>query len=191
MPQQGLIQVYTGDGKGKTTAALGLCLRAAGHGMQVEFIQFQKGSAYMGELFALQRLPQIHITQFGWGCPRSAMIRSGMAHCIQCGECFRRNRETDNPWPAMGFQYAEQVLQAGKVDLVVLDEVSYIMSRGYVPVEKVLDTLRQRPAHVEVVLTGRRMPQEIIDEAHLVTEMTVTKHPLVDGITSSRRGIEY
>lgn len=187
----GLIQVYTGDGKGKTTAALGLCLRAIGHGLKVEFIQFQKGSAYMGELFSLQRIPQIRITQFGWGCSRSAMIRSGVAHCVGCGECFRRNREPENPWPALGMDYAAKILVEGKTDLVVLDEVSYIMNRNYVSVEQVLNGMVKRPSNTEVVLTGRKMPQAIIDSAHLVTEFYPCKHPLANGTSQSRRGIEY
>ncbi|ABZ84950.1 ATP:corrinoid adenosyltransferase btur/cobo/cobp [Heliomicrobium modesticaldum Ice1] len=187
----GLIQVYTGDGKGKTTAAFGLCLRAAGHGKRCEIIQFQKGSAYMGELYAIQRVPEITITQFGWGCPRSALIRSGIAHCVNCGDCFRRNRAPDNPLPRLGLAYAGEVLREGRAELVVLDEVSYIMKRGYVTVDEVLSLLNRRREGTEVVLTGRRMPPEIIEQAHLVTELVPQKHPLADGVSPSRRGIEY
>lgn len=190
--ENGLIQVYTGAGKGKTTAALGLMLRAVGHGFLGEIIQFQKGSAYMGELFSLERLhSQLKVTQFGYGCKRSGLIRSGFFHCEGCGECFRLNRDPELSWASQGLEYAGEVLAQGKRDLVVLDEISYVVNRGMVEVEEVLEILRNKAPHTEVVLTGRNMPQSIIEAASLVTEFAPIKHPMAGAGIQSRRGIEY
>jgi cob(I)alamin adenosyltransferase len=191
---RGLIQVYTGDSKGKTTAALGLMLRAAGHGFYACMIQFLKGGAYTGELFAAQRLhPNITIRQYGITCPYSAQIRQGEAECKGCGKCFTEKgkiNEENRNLARLAFKAAEEAVCSGDYDIVVLDEINHAFHLGLLPVAEALALLDRKPDHVEVVLTGRNAPPEIIAVADLVTEMSVVKHPYQKGF-KSRRGIEY
>lgn len=187
----GLIQIYTGKGKGKTTAALGLAMRAIGHGLMVHMVQFLKGSSYSGELFAAQRLfPQLQITQFGWGCPLSSLIRSGQAKCSKCGECFRKNRDKETNLARPALNFANNLIEEQSCDLLILDELSHPLRHNLLDITEVCNLLRAKPANLEIVLTGREMPQEIIDLADLVTEVFPKKHPFQAGI-DSRRGIEY
>ncbi len=192
--EKGLIQVYTGSSKGKTTAALGLALRAIGHGFRVCMIQFLKGGAYTGELFAAQRLyPNLKILQYGITCPFSALIRQGEAKCRGCGTCFPKRGKKDEEFlksARMALEAAERIISSGEYDIVILDEINNAFYFELVSVKDVLEILSKKPAHVEVVLTGRNAPPEIIDFADLVTEMNIIKHPYQKGITS-RRGIEY
>ncbi|KAB2954295.1 cob(I)yrinic acid a,c-diamide adenosyltransferase [Heliorestis acidaminivorans] len=191
---EGLVQVYTGTGKGKTTAALGLAYRAIGHGFRVCFIQFLKGSSYTGELLTSQRLkPDIDFYQFGRGCPFSSMIRSGMRKCNGCGECFfkdNKKKEENKEFAHMALSFADDVISQAKYDLVVLDEISNALRYDFISVEQVIALIEKKPAPVELVLTGRGIPEEILDHADLVSEIHARKHPLQKGI-KSRRGIEY
>ena len=191
----GLVQVYTGEQKGKTTAALGLGLRAVGHGFSVYMISFLKGGLYTGELAAVERLyPLFKIVQFGRGCPDASLIRAGLLECRPgCRICFihrdritERDRETQN----LAFAQAQEIVRNGTADLVILDEVLNALSYGLVELEALLELIRSRPPGVELVLTGRSAPPEIIEVADLVTEMRQIKHPFSRGIRS-RRGIEY
>jgi len=192
--EKGLIQVYTGDSKGKTTAALGLILRAVGHGFYACMIQFLKGGAYTGELFAAQRLyPNFTIRQYGITCPHSALIRQGEAGCNNCGKCFTekgKDTEENRNLANLAFKAAEEAVQSGDYDIVVLDEINHAFHLGLLPVADVLALLAGKPEQVEVVLTGRHAQPEIIAAADLVTEMRIIKHPFQKGI-KSRRGIEY
>ncbi len=192
--EKGLVQVYTGDGKGKTTAALGLALRALGHGLRVCFIQFLKGGAYTGELFAAARLyPDLVFRQYGICCPYSSLIRQGEEKCQGCGECFPKkggNLAAFRELARRALESAEEAVTSGDFDLVVLDEVNNTVSLGLLDVAEVLALLRKKLPHVEVVLTGRGAPEEIVAAADLVTEMRPCKHPLRQGV-ESRRGIEY
>lgn len=173
--KRGLIQVYTGDGKGKTTAALGLALRAAGWGLKTHFIQFLKGGKATGEIRAVEPLqPNLVVSQFGSGRfiigrqpdeEEKALARNGLA--------------------AAGMDFASH-----SYDLIVLDEISHAVNLGLVVLEDVMTLLAQKPPEVEVVLTGRNMPPAIIELADLVTEMVPIKHPMDRGI-EARRGIEY
>ncbi len=191
MVRQGLIQVYTGNGKGKTTAALGLALRAIGHGARVQIVQFLKGSSYTGELFTAQRLfPELQITQFGWGCPWSSLIRSGHEKCRKCGQCFQKNRD-----PALGiaqkaFSFTQQIIANQSCDLLILDEISHPIRHQLLTDDEISTMLKQKPNDLEIVLTGRAMAAKLIAIADLVTEFTPIKHPFQAGI-ASRRGIEY
>lgn len=191
---RGLIQVYTGDSKGKTTAALGLCLRAVGHGFHVCFIQFLKGGAYTGELFSTQRLyPNFDFRQYGITCPYSALIRQGEDKCHGCGKCFPSKGKDNSEHERMtqlGFRTAEQAVSFGEYDLVVLDEINQAIYQEFLSPEDVLALLDKKQPFVEVILTGRNAHQKIVERADLVTEMTPRKHPFQKGI-SSRRGIEY
>lgn len=192
--EKGLIQVYTGNAKGKTTAALGLSLRAIGHGFKVYIVQFMKGSSYYGELFSLQRLyPDIQLAQYGRNCPHDPLIRQGDMKCIGCGQCFVRKGEAterDKDMAAKAMERSRQVLTSGDYDLVILDEMSNAIYFELVTVEQALELIDLKPEHVELVITGRNAPPEILERAHLVTEMREIKHPYQIGV-SSRRGIEY
>ena len=194
---KGLIQVYTGDSKGKTTAALVQCLRAVGHGFHVCFIQFLKGGAYTGELFSTQRLyPNFEFLQYGIACPYSALVRQGDDKCHGCGKCFPFMDDKDKDQSevkkmvSLGFSAAEQAVSSGEYDIVVLDEINQAISQEFISPEDVLALLDKKQPFVEVILTGRNAHPKIMERADLVTEMTPRKHPFQNGI-SSRRGIEY
>jgi cob(I)alamin adenosyltransferase len=170
--EMGYVQVYTGDGKGKTTAALGLALRASGHGMHTYIGQFLKGQQY-GELDALRDHPCITIEQYG--DPR----------------CIRHEEITPElvAQARRGLERAQEAMLSGKYEIVVLDEVNVAIWFGLLAVEEVLAILDQRPERVEVILTGRRAPQELIDRADLVTEVREVKHYYTQGVVA-REGVE-
>lgn len=192
--ERGLVQVYTGDGKGKTTASLGLAFRALGHGFKVCIIQFLKGSSYAGEFLSAQRFfPQLTFLQFGRGCPHSALIRQGMKKCTGCGECFikdKKPRTEDFELATLAINQAKEVINSGEWDIVILDEIGNAFRHQLIKTEEVAEIIKNKPAHVEMVMTGRGIPGEILDLADLVTEMKAIKHPFQKDI-SSRRGIEY
>jgi len=170
----GLVQIYTGDGKGKTTAALGLALRAAGWGLKTFIGQFMKGRDY-GELEAVRALaPLITIEQFG---------RNAFVH-------VKEGTPEDRKAAQEGLQATRTAMETGEYDIVVLDEINVALFFRLLTVEEVLDVIDARPSHVELILTGRRVPQKLIEQADLVTEMREVKHPYQKGI-SARRGIEY
>ena len=166
------VQVYTGDGKGKTTAALGLALRASGHGLRTYIGQFMKGQPY-GELEALRDHRLITIEQYG------------DVRCIHREEVTSEHLDQAH----RGLERVREAMLSGEYDIVVLDEVNVTIWFGMLDVEKVLALLDQRPAHVEVILTGRRAPQELIERADLVTEMRMVKHYYEQGVMA-RKGIE-
>lgn len=170
----GLIQVYTGDGKGKTTAALGLALRAAGHGLRTYFGQFMKGQAY-GEIEAARLLsPYLAIEQYG---------QPSFVH-------VQRATEEDVRLAQEGLESARKAMLGGEYDLVVLDEVCVALHFELLTLEQLLAFLDGKPDGVELILTGRRAPQGLLDRADLVTEMREIKHPFEQGILA-RKGIEY
>lgn len=190
----GLVQAYTGTGKGKTTAALGLAFRAIGHGFKVCVIQFLKGNSYSGELLTSQRLkPFIDFYQFGRDCSYSSLIRQGFMECTGCHEnCF--NNVTDNAEKRelvlKAYEFAGKTIFCGKYDLVILDEINNALQFDFLSVEMVLKLIKNKPRFVELVLTGRDLPPEILQAADLVSEINSLKHPFDEGI-KSRRGIEY
>jgi cob(I)alamin adenosyltransferase len=168
----GYVQVYTGDGKGKTTAALGLALRAAGHGLNVYIGQFMKGQPY-GELDALAGHPSITVEQYG--DPR----------CIRRDEVTPRHQASAE----QGLQRAETAMLSGDYDIVVLDEVCVSIWFGLLETEEVLALIARKPERVELVLTGRQAPPEILERADLVTEMREIRHYYRRGVLA-RDGIE-
>ena len=171
----GLVQVYTGDGKGKTTAALGLALRAVGHGWRVAVFQFLKGGGGTGEIAATSRLaPQLTITQCGTGL----LIVNRPPTPQEIGLA----RE--------GLSAAEDALTSSLADLVVLDEVAAAVNLGLLSVEAVAGAITRRAEGVEVVLTGRDMPPALVALADMVSEIRAVKHPFGRGI-GAREGIEY
>jgi cob(I)alamin adenosyltransferase len=170
----GYVQVYTGNGKGKTTAALGLALRAAGHGMKTLFVQFLKARP-SGEVEAAKKLaPLVQIERFG----REGFIT------IQDGP-----DDEDRARARAGLARARDALLSGEYAIVVLDEINTAVHFGLVPESEVLDLLALRPPEVELVLTGRYAPASFIERADLVTEMTGTKHYFDQGVRA-REGIE-
>lgn len=169
---KGYVQVYTGDGKGKTTAALGLALRASGHGLHTYIGQFMKGQRY-GELAALRDHPYITLEQYG-----------DVHHIYE-----DRVAPDDVARAQRGLERAREAMLSGEYDIVVLDEVNVSVWFGLLETEEVLALLDERPAKVEVVLTGRRAPDELIDRADLVTEMRMVKHYYEQGVVA-RPGIE-
>lgn len=171
---KGYIQVYTGNGKGKTTAALGLALRAAGHGLRTYIGQFLKGQAY-GELLAARKLdPLITIEQFG---------RKGFVHVTgnPDEEDIRRVRS--------GLEKCRRAMLSGRFAIIVLDEINVALHFRLLEEKDVLGFLDRKPADVEVVLTGRYAPASLLRRADLVTEMKEKKHYYALGVRA-RRGIE-
>jgi len=171
--EKGTVQVFTGNGKGKTTAALGCGLRAAGHGFKILMIQFMKGRRY-GELDAVKNVPGFDILQFG----RDSFVKKGNL-CTEDIELARR-----------GLDKAHEAISSGAYDMVILDEVNVAVDHGLLPLEEILELIREKPNHVELILTGRYAHKRIRDAAHLVTEMVETKHHFAAGI-GAREGIEY
>ena len=175
MPERrGTVQVYTGDGKGKTTAALGLALRAAGHGFTIYVIQFMKGSPNYGELSSSSKLPGFVIEQMG----RDEFVD-------------RKNPASiDIDLARKGLSRAREVLIGGRHDVVILDELNVALDFGLVTLEDVLGLIEARPPHVELILTGRSAHPEVIKAADLVSEILNIKHHYNEGV-EAREGIEY
>lgn len=192
--EKGLIQVYTGNGKGKTTAAIGQAFRAAGHGLSSIFIHFMKGTGYAGELFATPRLfPLITMEEFGRGCRWSSMIKNGYVDCRGCGECFvkkGKGTQEDRDMMELALNRSRQVLQEGNHDLVILDELGNALFFELITLEEAQDLIDLKPESCELIITGRYVPDEILKRADLVTEMKPHKHPFDQGLTG-RWGIEY
>jgi cob(I)alamin adenosyltransferase len=172
--ENGLVQVYTGNGKGKTTAAFGLALRAVGRGLKVYVIQFIKGGFDYGELYVVDKLPNLELKAFG----RGKFITEKPAG------------KEDVKLAEEALALAEAVVRSGKYDIVILDEINVALHLGLIKTEKVLELMKNRPKHVELILTGRYAPNEIIEVADLVTEMREVKHPFNKGY-QARKGIEY
>jgi len=174
---RGWVIVYTGEGKGKTTASLGIALRAVGYGMKVCMIQFVKGSWFTGELKSSQLLaPGFRILRAGKGFVGIMGDKRPISeHIAAAREALRRS---------------EKIVSSGLYDVVILDEINYAVSRKLIGLQAVLKLIRQRPVHVTLVLTGRRAPRSIIEVADLVTEMRKIKHPYDRGMTA-RRGIDF
>ena len=169
----GLIQVYTGDGKGKTTAALGLALRAAGRNMKVLIVQFMKKWDY-GELHSVKLIPNITLETFG----TKEFIYKGKVKKIDYEEAEK------------AFSFGIEGMKSGNYDIVIFDELNMALYYDLLDLEEVIKKLTEKPNNVEVVITGRRAPKEIIEIADLVTEMKEVKHPYQKGI-KARIGIEY
>jgi len=169
----GLLHVYTGEGKGKTTAALGLALRAWGHDLRVGVVQFMKKGEDYGEILALRRMG-IEVFQFGSG----KLITKGR-HCQDDVDCARR-----------ALDLSSYLMRSKDFDLIILDEVNVALYFELISIDDVLQALRQRDRGVEVVCTGRNAPDELKEEADLVTVMIVEKHPYDEGL-EARKGIEY
>lgn len=171
----GYIHVYTGEGKGKTSAALGLALRAAGHNMKILIIQFIKGHKDYGEILAQEKLkPNIEIVQFG--TPEKTELNDPGAMDLYIAK--------------EGLDYARKAMVMNRPDILILDEINPAAAHGLIKIKDLLDFLDNKHRETEVILTGRDAPKELLNAADLVTVMTTTKHPYHDDFIP-RKGIEH
>ncbi len=173
MKMKGLVHLYTGNGKGKTSAAFGLALRMAGHGGRVLIVQFLKGTP-TGEVMAVRKIPEIEIMRFG-------------------SEKFvnpKKPTSGDFEMARMGLSAAKEGMSSGRYRLVVLDEVNVAISFNLLSEEEVIKAVKDRNPSTEVVLTGRYAPSSFYDLADYITEFREVKHPFLRGI-SAREGIEF
>lgn len=172
--RNGLVIVNTGDGKGKTTAALGLLLRAVGRDMSVGMYQFIKGDrvANFGEQIAARQLG-VDIVQLGAGCV-----------------AWKSDLDADRARAQQGWERCRALLQEGTYDIMILDELTNVIRRGWLDTGEIVRVLETRPKGTHVVITGRSASQELIDAADLVTEMRVIKHPLREQRIRAQAGID-
>lgn len=172
--QRGLVHLYTGDGKGKTTAAVGLTLRAAGNGLRCIFAQFLKGQP-SGEINMLKKAG-VTVLRAGSEKFFPQMTGEEKKECVQAHLlCYNK---------------VKKMILSGEYDLVVLDEVTYAVALSLVPAEDLCRTIDARPPHVEIVLTGRDAPEALLRRADYLSEIHAVRHPFNCGI-SARKGIEY
>jgi len=172
--EKGLVMVHTGKGKGKSTAAFGVVFRALGNGMKVGVIQFVKGKWQTGERVILEKLgDQVTMTAMGDGFT---------------WETQDRQRDIDAARAA--WERAKEMIMDDEHDLVLCDELNIVLRYDYLPVEEIVETLRNKPEMKHVIITGRNAKDELIDFADLVTDMTMVKHPFRDGV-KAQVGIEF
>ena len=171
--KKGFIHVYTGNGKGKTTAAIGLGIRAIGEGLKVVMIQFMKGRRY-SELDALQQIKNFTVVQFG----RDEFVSK------------EKPEQIDIDLARKGFSYAKDIILNGRYDLVILDEINVAVEFNLISPKDVIELLKNKPESLELVLTGRYASSEIIKHADIVSEILEIKHPYQKGV-QSRKGIDW
>ncbi|MCV0431788.1 cob(I)yrinic acid a,c-diamide adenosyltransferase [Nitrosopumilus sp.] len=177
MEKDGLIIVYTGKGKGKTTAALGIVLRAAGYGKKTCMIQFIKGSWHYGEMDSSKRLePEFEMVAVG----------KGFVGIID----DKSSKEDHEKIAKEAIRVSNEKIQSGNYDIVILDEINYAIKLDLVSVNDVLDIINSKPNNVDLILTGNYAKEEIIQKADLVTEMREIKHPFQQGI-KAKKGIDF
>ena len=173
--RKGLIIVHTGNGKGKTTAAMGLALRAVGHNLKTLMIQFIKGTWRYGELEAVKKLqPYFEITPMGKGFVR-----------VEKGPNTEHKLAAIEAW-----EFFKEKMRSNEFDMIILDEVNYALAYRFLALEEVLETIQGKPDGLHLVLTGRYAHPRIIELADLVTEMKEIKHPFQKGV-KAQKGIEY
>lgn len=177
MQEKGLVIVYTGKGKGKTTAALGIVLRAVGHGYKVGMIQFIKGEWYYGELTSSRRLE-----------PEFEMIAAGRGFVGIIDDDHPIEEHQSAAKEAIDI--AKDKIASGAYDIIILDEVNYAVKLKLISEQDILDTIAAKPEKTSLVLTGNYVPESVIAVADLVTEMTEIKHPYQKGI-KAKKGIDF
>ena len=171
--RRGRIIVNTGDGKGKTTAALGTAFRALGHGQKVCMIQFLKGKGEYGERIFAKNIPLLE-----W-------------HVCGRGFVFRKEDiSADREVAEQGFALAEEKIKSDRFDLVILDEITYLPLYGFLEIEKIINLLRNKPEKLSIILTGRSAHDKLIDIADTVSRMEVVKHAYSEGV-KAQKGIEF
>lgn len=171
---KGLVQVFTGNGKGKTSAALGSIMRAAGHGLRVFIVFFMKGRYPYGEFSILPKLSNVESASFGLRC----LIDPNNINPEEIEQA------------ELALKTAHQAMLSGKYDMVVLDEVNVAVYFKLIPLDAVIQLIKEKPPGVDLILTGRYAEISVIERADLVTEMLKIKHPYDKGV-KARKGIEY
>jgi len=171
--EKGLIHTYTGSGKGKTTAALGLGIRAAGAGFKVYMIQFMKGRRY-SELDSIENIQNFSIVQYG----RDEFVSK------------ENPKQIDIDLAQKGFLHAQEIIKKGKFDMVILDEINVAVDFNLIDLKDLLNLINNKPEKLELVLTGRYSHPEVIKIADIVTEMLEIKHPYQKGIMA-RKGVDF
>lgn len=175
--EKGLVIVYTGNGKGKTTAALGLCIRAAGYKKKVKILQFIKGSWKYGELEGIKLLKDfVEMEQVG----------EGFVGIVDDDKDFAVHQAAAQE----GLAHAKEITISGEYDIVILDELNVAIGLGLVELEQVLEMVRNKPERLHLVITGRNAHEKLIEIADLVTEMREIKHPYQKGVLA-QRGIDW
>ncbi len=170
---KGLVIVYTGNGKGKTTAALGMCIRAAGYKKKIKILQFVKGSWKYGELKGIELLSEfVEMEQVG----------EGFVGIVDDNKEFSVHQEAAR----RGLAQAREIMHSGKYDIVILDELNIAIDLGLIPLSEAIELIVNKPALLHLVITGRSAKPEIIEVADLVTEMREIKHPFQKGILAQR-----
>jgi cob(I)alamin adenosyltransferase len=172
--EKGYLIIFTGNGKGKTTAALGMAMRAAGHGMRTLILQFIKGTWAYGELQSFEKIEEIEIKPLGSGFTWK-----------------KKDLDEDRRLAEAGWEEAVSEIERGYYDMIVLDELNVVLSYGLLSREAVLQAFQNRPPGPHIVVTGRNAPDELIEIADLVTEMKEIKHPFGDQELKARKGIEF
>ena len=191
----GLIHVYTGRGKGKTSASLGLSLRAAGHNLNVYIIQFLKGGD-TGELFAIEKyLPNIKIAQFGKDALSEKQTNihefGKLTQKKGNGGIFKFRSDDEEKEPSRrALEHAFNIVNSNQYDVLILDEINYALSKKLISIKDILKLVEEKGENLELVFTGRNAPIEIINLADYVTDMHEIKHPFQQNIPA-REGIDY
>jgi len=173
---QGKIHIYTGDGKGKTTSALGIALRSAGWGMKVLLVQFLKAGWETGEVRFFQNVPEVELLSYGIGRQIKTNDDIDAKTMSECRE---------------GFDIALKKMKSGEYEVVILDEVNILIHFGILTVEEVLNFMNEKLENVELILTGRYAPPEIIERADLVSDIISVKHYFSNSNRPAKKGIEY
>ena len=177
MSKDGLVIVYTGNGKGKTTAALGLAIRAVGYEHKVCMLQFIKGSWHYGEMDSSKKLePNFELIAIGKGFVGILDDNSP--------------REEQEKYAAEALRICREKINSGNYDVVILDEVNYAINLGLIDVQEIIKLIKEKPSNLDLVLTGRDVKEEIVELADLVTEMKEIKHPFKSGI-KAKKGIDF
>lgn len=179
---QGLIQIYTGNGKGKTTAAIGLANRATAHGLKVTFIQFLKAET---DKKTITQNSQINYFHFGLNYKKYGWLKKD-----ESGQTQSQHLEKFQQIISKAWQFTTQAIQKEECDLLILDELNLALYFNLLDAKEIINIIKHRPKHLEIVITGRQCPRELIEIADLVTEMKEIKHPYQKGITA-RPGIDY
>ncbi len=187
--KKGLVEIYTGNGKGKTTAAIGLAVRAAGNGLNVYIMHFMKSKKY-GERKVLKNVKNIKVKYLGkpYFISKDPSIKEKFKDVV----VFEKGNPPSDYVELInkGLDMVENIIYSGKYDLVILDEIITAMYFDLVRIERIKKIIEKKPKNVEVVLTGRYAPEELVEMADLVTEMKEIKHPYQKGILA-RKGIDY
>lgn len=192
--EKGLVQVFAGAGKGKTEAALGIALRAASCGFKVYIIQMLKGNGLSTSVSSLENsFKNLKIDAFGRHCPYIDLMVQGVLLCDDCKECFippKKVKEMDKELARMALDLAGRVIKNGKHQVLVLDEILLALELKLVDAEEVIKLIKDKPEDMELVLTGRKAPPEIIELANQVTDMNDVKNLKSQGV-KGRFGIDH